>query len=56
MRAAPLLAVWALLAALPPSVLDDPIADLDIDNPHYTAVATAVGLPILPILGARVDY
>lgn len=27
-----------------------------IYNPHYTAVATAVGLPILPILGARVDY
>ena len=41
MRAAPLLAAWALLAALPPAVLDDPIADLDIYNPHYTAVATA---------------
>ena len=56
MRAAPFLAAWALLAALPPAVLDDPIADLDIYNPHHTAVATAVGLPILPILGARVDY
>ena len=27
-----------------------------IYNPHYTAVKTAVGVPILPVVGVRVEY